>query len=124
MVTDAPVAFRVPVSAELEPTVTVPKLRVAGETESCPCAVPVPDMAMFNGEFVPFETIARFPLAAPVAVGAKVAVKVTLWPAFRVVGNVRPEIEKPVPVTFACEIVTLVPPEFVKLSDKLLLLPT
>lgn len=35
-VTDAPVAFRVPVSAELCPTVTVPKLSVAGEAESCP----------------------------------------------------------------------------------------
>lgn len=68
--------------------------------------------------------IARFPLAEPVPVGVNVAVSVTLWPAFRVVGNVRPEIENPVPVTFACEIVTLVPPEFVKVSDRLLLLLT
>jgi hypothetical protein len=33
-VTEAPVAFRVPLSEELEPTVTVPKLNVAGETAS------------------------------------------------------------------------------------------
>lgn len=34
IVTAAPVAFRVPLSEELEPTTTFPKLNVAGETES------------------------------------------------------------------------------------------
>lgn len=34
IVTAAPVAFRVPLSEELEPTTTFPKLNVAGETAS------------------------------------------------------------------------------------------
>lgn len=33
-VTAAPVAFRVPLSDELEPTTTLPKLNVAGETDN------------------------------------------------------------------------------------------
>ena len=33
-VTEAPVAFRAPLSDEVEPTVTVPKLNVGGETAS------------------------------------------------------------------------------------------
>ena len=123
-VTEAPVAFSAPARDEFRPTVTVPKSRLAGETESWPCAVPAPDKAMFRGEFVPSETIARLPLADPVTDGAKVAVKVTLWPAVSVVGRLRPEIENPVPVTLACEIVTSVPPEFVSVSDKFVELPT
>ena len=57
---------------------------------------------MFSGELDPSDTIARLPLAAPVTVGVKVAVKVTLWVGLSVVGKVRPLIEKPVPVTVAC----------------------
>src|SRR5262249_2532160 len=41
-----------------------------------------------------------------------------------VVGRVRPLIVKPVPVRFACEIVTVVPPVFVSCSERLEFVPT
>lgn len=123
-VTEAPVAFRVPLSAEFPPTTTSPKFNVAGVTDSCPCAVPVPESATFRGELDASETIARLPLTAPVAAGVKLAVKVTLWPDVRVAGKVSPVLEKPEPVTFACEIVTVVPPVLVSVSDRLALPPT
>jgi hypothetical protein len=117
-VTAAPLAVKVPFSAELAPTVTLPKLKLVGETAKVPGAVPVPDNAMLSVEFDAFETTARLPLTAPALVGAKVAVNVTLWFAFRVKGNDNPLTEKPAPVTFACEIVTAEPPVFVTVSDR------
>jgi hypothetical protein len=77
-VTEAPLAVRLPVSAELAPTVTLPKPKLVGDTAKVPAAVPVPESAMLSVEFEAFETTARLPLTAPALVGAKVAVKVTL----------------------------------------------
>jgi hypothetical protein len=123
-VTDAPVAVRLPGRGRPTPTVTLPKLSVVGETESWPGAVPVPVSPMLRVELDASERIARFPLTAPVPVGVNLAVKVTLWPALRVAGRVSPVMENPVPVTFACEIVTAVPPVFVTVSERLAVLPT
>ena len=77
-VTDAPLAIRLPSSDEFNPTTTLPKLRLAGDTANWPAAVPVPESAMLSVEFDALEATDRFPLAAPALVGAKVAVKVTL----------------------------------------------
>ena len=77
-VTDAPLAVRLPFSDEFDPTVTLPKLRLVGDTAKVPAAVPVPESAMLSVEFDAFDATDRFPLAAPALVGAKVAVKVTL----------------------------------------------
>ena len=77
-VTDAPLAVRVPFSEEFDPTTTLPKLRLVGDTANVPTAVPVPESAMVSVELDAFEATDRFPLAAPALVGAKVAVKVTL----------------------------------------------
>lgn len=77
-VTEAPLAVRLPLSAELDPTVTLPKLRVVGDTAKVPAAVPVPESGMLSVEFDAFDTTARFPLSAPAPVGAKVAVNVML----------------------------------------------
>ena len=63
------------------------------------------------------------PLAAP-PLGVNVAVNVTLSLAVSVSGKVSPLIEKAAPVTFACEMVTADPPTLVKVSERLLLLPT
>lgn len=123
-ITEAPAAVKLPFREALAPTVTVPKLSVAGETDSCPWAVAVPESGMLSGEFEAFDTTERVPLLEPEAVGAKVAVKVTLWLEVSVVGRVSPVIEKPVPVTLACEIVTEEPPVLVSVSDKFVLLPT
>ncbi len=77
-VTDAPVAVRLPLSDELNPTTTLPKLRLVGETANVPAAVPVPESAILSGELDAFDTTDRLPLAAPALVGVKVAVNVTL----------------------------------------------
>jgi len=76
--TEAPLAVRVPLSTELDPTTTLPKLRLVGDTANWPTAVPVPESAMVSVELDAFDATDRFPLAAPAPVGAKVAVKVTL----------------------------------------------
>jgi hypothetical protein len=77
-VTEVPLAIRLPPSAALEPTVTLPKLRLVGETVNWPAAVPVPESAILSGELDAFETTERLPLAAPAVVGVKVTVNVTL----------------------------------------------
>jgi hypothetical protein len=77
-VTEAPLAVRLPLSDELDPTTTLPKLRLVGDTANVPAAVPVPESAMLSGELDAFEATDRFALAAPALLGAKVAVNVTL----------------------------------------------
>lgn len=124
-VTDAPPAVRLPLRAELDPTTTLPKLRLVGDTAKVPEAVPVPESAIFNGEFEAFETTDKLPLVAPALVGVNVAVNVTLWPDVRLIGKLfNPLIEKAAPVTFAAEMATVDSPVFVRVSDKFVLLPT
>ncbi len=77
-VTEAPPAVRVPLSGELDPTATLPKLRLVGDTANVPAAVPVPESAMLSVGLDAFDATDRFPLAALALLGAKVAVKVTL----------------------------------------------
>jgi hypothetical protein len=123
-VTDAPLAVRLPLSGELDPTTTLPKLRVVGDTASVPADVPVPERAMLSGEFDALDTTDKLPVAAPALAGVKVAVKVTLWFAVRVRGKVNPLTEKAAPVKLACESVTADAPVLVSVSDRLVLLPT
>lgn len=125
IVTDAPLAVRLPLSAELDPMATLPKLRLLGDTASWPEATPVPVSAILSGEFDAFDTTDRLPLAAPPLVGVNVAVNVMLWFAVRLMGKLfRPLTEKAAPVTFACEIEIVDPPVLVSVSDKFVLLPT
>ncbi len=125
-VTDAPLAVRrLPVIGELDPSTTLPKLRLVGDTANWPAAVPVPESAILSVEFDAFDTTDRFPLAAPALVGLKVAVNVTVWFAVRLIGKpLNPLMEKPAPVTFACEMETVDPPVLVSVSERLVLLPT
>jgi hypothetical protein len=124
IVTEAPLALNVPLSAALDPTVTLPKFNVAGDSDNCPGVVPVPESVTPSGEFDASETTDKLPFTVPALDGANLTVKVTLWFAASVVGNVRPLTEYPVPLTLACEIVTVVPPVLVTVSDLLLVLPT
>jgi hypothetical protein len=78
MLTGEPLAVTVPLSDAVEPTATLPKLRVVGETANWPRAAPVPDNVMFAGEFDAFDMTDNVPLAAPPLGGVNVAVKVTL----------------------------------------------
>jgi hypothetical protein len=124
-VIDVPLAVRLPLRAELDPTTTLPKLRLVGETVKVPAAVPVPESAILSGEFDAFETTDKLPLTAPAPVGVNVAVNVRLWPELRLIGKpLNPLMEKAAPVTFAAEIATVDPPVLVRVSDKFVLLPT
>jgi hypothetical protein len=76
--TGAPLAVRVPLSEELEPTTTLPKLKLDGETANVPAAVPLPDNAIAVVEFDAFDVTDKFPLAVPPTVGVNVTVNVTL----------------------------------------------
>jgi hypothetical protein len=78
MFTDAPLAVRIPLRVELDPSSTFPKLRLVGDTAKVPVAVPVPESAMPRDEFDAFDVTDKLPLAAPAAVGVKIASNVTL----------------------------------------------
>jgi len=77
-VTGAPLAVRLPLSEELEPTTTLPKLKLDGETANVPAAVPLPDNAIAVVEFDAFDVTDKLPLAVPPTVGVNVTVNVTL----------------------------------------------
>jgi hypothetical protein len=77
-VIEVPLAFNDPPSVERDPTVTLLKFRAAGDAESCPTAVAVPESGIASDVFDAVEVTVRFPLAAPALVGLNVAVKVTL----------------------------------------------
>jgi hypothetical protein len=74
--------------------------------------------------FDPLEVVLTLPLAAPLVVGEKSTVNEVLWPAVNVKGRDKPLKLNPVPPAVAAEIVRLVPPVFVRVPDKLVLLPT
>ena len=86
------------VSAELLPTVTLPKLRLAGLGVRSPGEIPVPDKGMVSVGFDPFEVTVTVPLALPVVVGANVTLKLVLCPDVRVTGVETPLRVKPVPL--------------------------
>ena len=77
----------------------------------------------FSVEFAALEVMAKLPVTAPPAVGENFVLKLTLWPAVSVVGKVKPLTLNPEPVVLAAEIVTLVPPELVRVSVREVLLP-
>lgn len=85
---------------------------------------PVPVTAMFSVGFAPSDVIVRLPLTAPAAVGANFTLNVVLCPAVSVTGRVNPLMLIPVPTIVAADIVTLVPPELVRVSLNDLLLAT
>ena len=93
-----PVLDRVTVWELLLPTVTFPKLRLAGLAFRRRLT-PVPESDRVAGELLALLTTDRLPVTLPVAVGAKLAVKVVLLPALRVKGREMPAILKPAPAT-------------------------
>ncbi len=122
IVTDDPVALTVPFSVPFAPTTTLPKLRLAGDTDSCPCDVPVPESAMLRFELLAVDVMVSVPLAEPVAVGANVTVNVTLCFGESVTGRLSPLTEKLELLRLACEMVTVAPPVLVNVSDRFALL--
>ena len=108
----------------LLPTGRVPKLRLAGLAVSDPGVTPVPEKGTVRVAFEALLAIETLPLALPPDCGAKVALKVALWPGVKVMGRFIPLMLKPAPVTGACVMVTLDPPELVTVSCRGWLLPT
>src|SRR4051794_3816184 len=109
---------------EFAPTCTLPNARLAGFAPSAPGVAPLPESAIFRFGFDPFDVTAMLPLTPPLAVGANCTEKEVLWPAFRISGTVSPLMVKPVPLADSAEIVTLLPPELVKVSVSVFVLPT
>jgi hypothetical protein len=124
MVTDDPVAPRVPFSEPLAPATTLPKLKLVGETDNWPCAVPVPESGTFRAGLDAVDVMAKLPLTLPPDVGENVTLKLTLWPAPKVIGKLKPLALNPEPVALTAEIVTLAPPELVRISASVWDLPT
>ena len=86
--------------------------------------MPVPESGTLKLESDPVEVMLTLPLAAPVALGSKVTVNDVLWPAAIVKPGASPLKLNPLPLAEAAEIVRLDPPVLVRVSDKLVLLPT
>jgi hypothetical protein len=107
----------------LLPTWTLPNDRLVGVGVSVPWATPVALSGIVKLGFVPFEAMLALPVAVPLAVGAKSTVKDALCPAASVTGENGLKL-KPVPLALTAEIERLVPPVFVNVPDKLVLLPT
>src|SRR3974390_1830998 len=80
IVTLAPDAVSVAVRALLEPIVALPKLKLAGLSDSCPAVFPVPAIETLRVALDAVDERLRLPLADPVAVGVKDRVKVRLCP--------------------------------------------
>jgi len=70
------------------------------------------------------DVTARLPVALPPDVGENLTLKLTLWPALRVIGKFKPLTVNAGPVVVAAAIVTLVPPELVRVSASVCELPT
>jgi hypothetical protein len=121
---DPPVLVKVSLNDFELLTWTLPKARLVGLAVSVPWVTPVPESGMLRLGFEPVEVMLTLPLAAPLAVGEKSAVKDVLWPAASVTGKDSPLKLNPLPLAAAAEMVRLDPPVLVSVSDKLVLLPT
>src|SRR5882672_5904097 len=79
IVTFAPPVF-VSVSDKLAllPICTLPNERLVGFAESVPALTPVPESGIVRVGFEPSDVMVTLPLAAPVAMGVNIALKVVL----------------------------------------------
>ncbi len=107
------------------PTVTSPKLTVEGLSDTVStCATPVPASVTTFGVFTAVLLMVMFPAKAPPAAGVNCAVNDTFAPASSVSGNPGGVILKPAPVTAMESTSTKTPPVFVKVMDRVSVLPT
>ena len=92
---------------------TEPKLKLDGLAVKAPALTPVPLTDHVIGDPGALEATLTVPEAPVAAVGAKVTLKLVLWPAARVIGVVMPLRVNPDPEIVALLMLTLEPPEFV-----------
>ena len=95
-----PVLVRITGSVLLLPSTMLPKFVLVG-LAVISRVTPVADRETVAGELVALLTTERLPMTLPLVAGAKVALRVAVWPAVRMSGNKRPLVLKPDPVTFA-----------------------
>ena len=100
------------------------KARLAGFAARIPAVTPVPESGMVKLELDPVDVIFTLPLAAPLALGSNVTVNDVLWPAAKFRPAAMPLKLNPAPLAEIAEMVRLVPPVLVRVSDKFVLLPT
>jgi hypothetical protein len=121
IVTLPPVAVIVDAWVVELPMSTLPKLIEAGATVSWPLPeAPVP----LSGMLSPGPGTKMLPLSAPELCGAKVTVRVVLWPLFRTRGRLGPLNEKPLPVVWNAVNVSIPDPVLVSETESAELLPT
>jgi hypothetical protein len=89
---------------------------LVGFAANAPPVTPVPESGMLREELEAVLAIAMLPVTAPAEVGEKAVVRLVLCPAASVSGTEIPLKLKPVPLTAAWLMVTLVEPPFVKLT--------
>lgn len=103
----------------------MPNVSPVGLLVNCPAAAtPVPDKGIVSVGFVASDVKVTLPLEAAAVCGAKVTVKVVVFPAANVLGVVIPLKLNPVPLMLACEMVTLLPPVFVMVAVTVCCVPT
>jgi len=97
----------------------LPKLRLDGFAASAPPVTPVPDKGILSVGLEALLVRERVPLAAPADCGAKTTLKFELlWPGAKVKGRFKPFTVNPEPVTAACVMLTLEPPELVRVAAR------
>jgi len=106
---EPPVLVTVSDNTCLLPSITLPKSKLVGFDPSAPCVTPVPDNGRDKGEFGASDAMVTEPLALPAACGAKVTVNVAVCEALSASGVVMPLSLNPVPLTEACDMLTVAP---------------
>ena len=101
----------------------MPKLTLAGLAVTAPSANPVPVAGIVRVGLLALDVTVKDPECAPVLVGEKRALNVTLCPAASVMGALTPVSEKPDPVAEIAEIVRVVVPGLEIVSCRLLVVP-
>jgi hypothetical protein len=120
---EVPELVSVPGKLVLLPTCTVPKLRLAGLAATVPPETPAPESETLSVGFDPLLAIVMPPLTEPLDWGANATLNTVLCPGERVSGSANPLKLKPFPVAVAWEMLTLEPPEFVRVPEAVRLLP-
>ena len=105
-------------------TSTLPKLRLVGLAPSCPETVPVPESGIEILGFAALLVTDTLPLSDPLAGGVKFTFTVTLCPADRLMGSVKPLTLNPVPEAARFETCTDVVWLFCRVRGSVLVLLT
>jgi hypothetical protein len=108
-----PLFVSVAPSELLLPTTTLPKSKLLVlEVSSAVAAVELPLVEITSGELGALLVSKIDPVTFPAELGVNITLNVAFWPAAMLIGSVRPDVPKPLPVTLALEIVTLPVPPF------------